>query len=60
MSELTVTEGRAAVRRRFEERWTARRMAQDYLDVYARLGKPAPPQSAGEGDEHHMTGGTSA
>ena len=28
---------RSAIRRRFDERWTARRMAQDYLDVYARL-----------------------
>jgi glycosyltransferase involved in cell wall biosynthesis len=28
---------RAAVRKRFEERFTARRMAKDYLDVYNRL-----------------------
>jgi glycosyltransferase involved in cell wall biosynthesis len=28
---------RAAIRRRFEERWTARRMAQDYLRLYWRL-----------------------
>ena len=28
---------RAAVRRRFEQRFTARRMARDYLGVYARL-----------------------
>jgi glycosyltransferase involved in cell wall biosynthesis len=28
---------RAVVRRRFEERFTARRMAQDYLDVYRSL-----------------------
>jgi glycosyltransferase involved in cell wall biosynthesis len=28
---------RAAVRRRFEERWTARRMAEDYLALYRRL-----------------------
>ena len=28
---------RAAVRRRFEERFTARRMAQDYLDLYRGL-----------------------
>jgi glycosyltransferase involved in cell wall biosynthesis len=28
---------RAAVRRRFEARWTARRMAADYLALYARL-----------------------
>ncbi len=32
---------RTAVRRRFEERWTARRMAEDYLAVYARLGAAA-------------------
>ena len=35
---------RGAVRRRFEERWTARRMAQDYVDVYEQqifaTGKP--------------------
>jgi glycosyltransferase involved in cell wall biosynthesis len=29
---------RAAIRRRFEERWTARRMAEDYLSLYRRLG----------------------
>ena len=28
---------RAAVRRRFEERFTARRMARDYLGLYGRL-----------------------
>jgi glycosyltransferase involved in cell wall biosynthesis len=28
---------RAAIRQRFEERFTARRMASDYLDVYRRL-----------------------
>jgi glycosyltransferase involved in cell wall biosynthesis len=28
---------RAAVRRRFEERWTAERMARDYVDLYKRL-----------------------
>jgi len=28
---------RAAIRRRFEQRFTARRMAQDYLDVYEEL-----------------------
>ena len=28
---------RTAVRARFEERWTARRMAEDYLALYARL-----------------------
>ncbi len=29
---------RAAIRRRFEERWTARRMAEDYLALFRRLG----------------------
>ena len=29
---------RAAIRRRFEERFTARRMAEDYLAVYRGLG----------------------
>ena len=33
LSELS----RAAVRRRFEERFTARRMAKDYLSVYRSL-----------------------
>ena len=31
------TLSRSAIRRRFEERFTARRMAEDYLDVYQRL-----------------------
>jgi glycosyltransferase involved in cell wall biosynthesis len=30
--------GRARVRRRFEERFSARRMASDYLAVYRSLG----------------------
>jgi glycosyltransferase involved in cell wall biosynthesis len=34
---------RAAIRRRFEERWTARRMADDYLDVYDRLARATRP-----------------
>jgi len=29
---------RAAIRHRFEQRWTARRMAEDYLSLYRRLG----------------------
>jgi glycosyltransferase involved in cell wall biosynthesis len=33
---------RAAVRRRFEERFTALRMARDYLAVYERLVRPRP------------------
>ncbi len=32
---------RFAVRRRFEERWTARRMAEDYLVLYRRLAGAA-------------------
>jgi glycosyltransferase involved in cell wall biosynthesis len=35
---------RAAVRRRFEERFSARRMAEDYLEVYASLTKAAMPR----------------
>ena len=35
---------RTAVRRRFEERFTARRMAQDYLDIYHGLVARAKPQ----------------
>ena len=30
---------RGAVRRRFEERFSSRRMANDYLEVYRRLGR---------------------
>ena len=33
---------RASVRRRFEERWTARRMADDYLSLYRRLARVRP------------------
>ena len=33
---------RTAVRRRFEERWTARRMAEDYLALYRRLARVRP------------------
>ena len=35
---------RAAVRRRFEKRFSARRMAEDYLEVYASLTKAAMPR----------------
>jgi glycosyltransferase involved in cell wall biosynthesis len=35
---------RKAIRRRFEERFTARRMAEDYLDVYAELIEAASPR----------------
>jgi glycosyltransferase involved in cell wall biosynthesis len=31
---------RARIRRRFEERFTARRMAQDYVEIYRRLAQP--------------------
>lgn len=40
LSELS----RPAIRRRFEERFTARRMAQDYLDVYRGLIRAAAPR----------------
>jgi len=33
---------RATVRATFDRRWTARRMAEDYLDVYAELAQPMP------------------
>ena len=35
---------RPLIRQRFEERFTARRMAQDYLDVYSGLIKAAVPR----------------
>ena len=35
---------RPAIRERFEKRFTARRMAQDYLDVYSDLIKSATPR----------------
>ncbi len=43
---------RAAVRRRFDERFTARRMAQDYLDLYQELidAAKAPRLRAVAGD----------
>ena len=41
---------RAKVRARFEERFTSRRMAQDYLNVYARLGARSAPQLRAVGD----------
>jgi len=36
------TMSRAAVRQRFDERFTSRRMAQEYVDVYRRLSLPSP------------------
>ena len=35
---------RAHIRRRFEERFTARRMANDYVSVYGALIKAARPR----------------
>jgi glycosyltransferase involved in cell wall biosynthesis len=41
---------RAGVRRYFEQRFTARRMAQDYVDVYRRLIGASKPQLRAVGD----------
>jgi glycosyltransferase involved in cell wall biosynthesis len=41
---------RAGVRARFEQRWTSRRMAQDYVEVYQRLARAAKPQLRAVGD----------
>ena len=41
---------RANVRRVFERRWTARRMAEDYIDVYHRLIHAGRPQLRAVGD----------
>jgi glycosyltransferase involved in cell wall biosynthesis len=41
---------RAGVRRVFERRFTARRMAEDYLDVYGRLIHAGRPQLRAVGD----------
>ncbi|HET9018518.1 MAG TPA: glycosyltransferase family 4 protein [Acetobacteraceae bacterium] len=41
---------RGAIRRRFEERWSARRMAEDYLDLYRRLAHAARPALRAVGD----------
>ena len=41
---------RAAVRRRFDQRWTARRMAQDYVDVYEELIEARQPRLRAVGD----------
>ncbi len=35
---------RARIRRRFEERFTARRMAEDYLELYRRLARTGTPR----------------
>jgi glycosyltransferase involved in cell wall biosynthesis len=40
----TLSLNRSRIRRRFEERFTAARMAQDYLKIYHQLiGKPPGP-----------------
>jgi glycosyltransferase involved in cell wall biosynthesis len=44
------TLSRAKVRAQFERRFTARRMAEDYLSVYDRLGARATPQLRAVGD----------
>jgi glycosyltransferase involved in cell wall biosynthesis len=41
---------RATVRRVFERRWTARRMAEDYLAVYERLIRARQPKLRAVGD----------
>ncbi|MBV8573474.1 MAG: glycosyltransferase family 4 protein, partial [Acetobacteraceae bacterium] len=41
---------REQVRARFEDRWTARRMAEDYVSVYAKLGQCGTPQLRAVGD----------
>jgi hypothetical protein len=41
---------RARVRQQFERRFTARRMAEDYLDLYAELCEPRLPQLRAVGD----------
>ncbi len=41
---------RATVRRRFDERWTARRMAEDYVDVYEELIEARQPRLRAVGD----------
>ncbi len=41
---------RAMVRRRFEQRWTARRMAEDYLTLYRRLAQASRPMLRAVGD----------
>ena len=41
---------RATVRRRFDQRWTARRMAEDYVDVYEELIDARQPRLRAVGD----------
>jgi glycosyltransferase involved in cell wall biosynthesis len=42
---------RRRIRKRFEQRFTARRMAQDYVDTYRRLTAPVPHSA-----KHRQTG----
>jgi glycosyltransferase involved in cell wall biosynthesis len=44
------TLSRERVRARFETRWTARRMAEDYLAVYGQLRRSGTPQLRAVGD----------
>lgn len=41
---------RARVRSVFDTRWTARRMAEDYLDVYERISRVDSPKLRAVGD----------
>jgi glycosyltransferase involved in cell wall biosynthesis len=41
---------RAGVRRQFEKRWTARRMAEDYLEIYQDLIRASQPRLRAVGD----------
>jgi glycosyltransferase involved in cell wall biosynthesis len=41
---------RTLVRRQFERRFTARRMAEDYLDLYEELCMPQAPKLRAVGD----------
>lgn len=36
---------RSAIRKRFEERFTAKRMASDYVDLYRTLVEPTSPRA---------------
>src|SRR5262245_32376534 len=51
---------RERIRRRFEERFTARRMALDYLSAYRSLMEPAAPRLRLVGNEEVTTANASA
>jgi len=56
--DLVLSLDRAQVRRRFEQRFTAERMVQDYLKVYAKLiARDEEPHvySRADGDDLDMT-----